>query len=176
MGLYNDMAELLPIKIYPAKNLADKSKDIQAAELLAPEFQQLVLDMEKTMIEEDGVGLAAPQVGLNICLAVIATEDGTLVLINPKIVKRSWRKEIDEEGCLSVPGVFGLVKRSAKVRVSALDAKGEELNFEAKGFLARVVQHELDHLDGVLFIDKARKIVKGKDELEKMEKELRNKK
>lgn len=160
------MAKLLPIKVFTCPVLRQKSRALKTDELQNKEIQQLILDMEKTMIEKDGVGLAAPQVGHNIRVIVINTQDGILALINPRILRKSWKKEILEEGCLSLPEIFGLVKRSAKVSLVALDKKGKKIRFQASGFFARVIQHEVDHLDGVLFIDKAKKITKGKKIIE----------
>ena len=160
------MAKLLPIKVFTCPVLRQKSRALKTDELQNKEIQQLILDMEKTMVEKDGVGLAAPQVGHNIRVIVINTQDGILALINPRILRKSWKKEILEEGCLSLPEIFGLVKRSAKVSLVALDKKGKKIKFQASGFFARVIQHEVDHLDGVLFIDKAKKITKGKKIIE----------
>jgi len=167
------MARLLPITIYPCPALRQKSREITTEELQKKEIQQLILDMGKTMTEKDGVGLAAPQIGQNLRLVVISTKDGSLALVNPKILKKSWRKEILEEGCLSLPEIYGLVKRPLKIKLVAFNKNGKKVKFEATGFFARVIQHELDHLDGVLFIDKIKEITKGKDRLEKISQELR---
>ncbi|OGY47005.1 MAG: peptide deformylase [Candidatus Buchananbacteria bacterium RIFCSPHIGHO2_02_FULL_45_11b] len=161
------MAKLLPIKIYPCPVLRQKNRNLKTAELQKNEIKQLILNMAETMKQKDGAGLAAPQVGQNLRIAAINTEDGVLVLINPKILIKSWRQEIMEEGCLSLPEIFGLVKRSLKVNVTALDSDGKRIRFKATGMFARVIQHELDHLDGVLFIDKAREITQGGKILEK---------
>lgn len=118
-------------------------------------------DMALTMLEKDGIGLAAPQIGLNLRLAVINTKEGPLHIFNPEITKFSWAKEWGEEGCLSVPKVFGQVKRSKKIICRYLDKNGEEKSIQASGLMARVFQHEIDHLDAILFIDKAKKIRKN---------------
>jgi len=162
------MPKLLPIKIYPCPVLRQKSQELKSEELQKKDIQQLILDMEKTMKEKDGVGLAAPQIGRSIRVAVINTEDGSLVLINPKILRKFWKKEILEEGCLSLPEIFGLVKRSTKIKLVALNKKGKKVKFTASGMFARVIQHEVDHLDGVLFIDRAKEIVKGEEKLGNM--------
>ena len=156
------MASLL-LKIHPDSVLRRKAEPIKAIELHKPELQQLFLDMEQTMDDNDGIGLAAPQVGKSIQLAVIKTKDGALALANPKITRFSLRQEFGEEGCLSIPGVYGSVKRSRTIRVRALDRRGKKLNFKASGLFARVIQHEIDHLNGILFIDKAVEITMGKD-------------
>lgn len=114
--------------------------------------------MTKTMLKTDGVGLAAPQIGKNIRLAVINSKDGVFCLINPKLTKKSWAHELAQEGCLSIPGVFGQVKRHKKISLIYYDGDGKKIKLTATGLMARVIQHEIDHLDGVLFIDKAERI------------------
>lgn len=156
---------ILNIVIHPNKILRQKSKELTTDQINSPEIQKLIKNMINTMKEKQGIGLAAPQIGKNIRLIVIHTDDGSLVLINPKIIKKSFRKEVDEEGCLSLPDVFGKVKRHKAIKVKALSYKAEPIEFDAKGLFARVIQHEVDHLDGTLFIDKALKI-KGKIEKE----------
>ncbi|PIS42056.1 MAG: peptide deformylase [Candidatus Kerfeldbacteria bacterium CG08_land_8_20_14_0_20_40_16] len=121
---------------------------------LSAGIQALIPNLIKTMHNDKGIGIAAPQVGESIRLIVINIKDGPLVLINPKIVAKSIRKEVEEEGCLSVPGVFGMVKRYKKVKVAAVDQKGEKMTMAGEGLLARVLQHEIDHLNGILFTDK----------------------
>ncbi len=113
----------------------------------------LISDMIDTMYHADGVGLAAPQVGILKRIVVIDVGDGVHALINPEILRQSG-EEIDYEGCLSIPGIRGRVKRPAHVVVRALDQDGKETEFGADGLLARAVCHETDHLDGILFIDK----------------------
>ncbi len=162
------MAELMSIKIYPCGILRQKSKKVAVADLKKIEIQQLILNMGKMMREKDGIGLAAPQVGKNLKVIVINTKDGDLALINPRILRKSWEKELGEEGCLSLPEIFGLVKRSVRIRVAAFNKDGKKVRFKAEGFFARVIQHEVDHLRGVLFIDKAKEIIKGQDKLENM--------
>ncbi|MBI5241284.1 MAG: peptide deformylase [Elusimicrobia bacterium] len=126
-------------------------------EALRPELPRLLKDMWATMYAAKGVGLAAPQIGLNLRLSVVDVRpEGKaqrLVLINPEIVSREGVMA-EEEGCLSVPGVFARVKRCARVRLRALDARGEPFEMEAAGLLAKAFQHEVDHLDGKLFIDR----------------------
>ena len=111
-------------------------------------------EMMRIMRKAHGIGLAAPQVGLSQRLIVIAPPDYKPTgLINPKIIKAEG-EQIGQEGCLSIPGLYGDVKRFEYLEVEAMDRKGRELIFELDGLAARVVQHEIDHLDGVLFIDK----------------------
>ena len=127
---------------------------------ITDDIRRLVDDMFETMNEAKGVGLAAPQVGVNVRLAIIDIGDNPLVLINPRIIKSSG-KETCEEGCLSFPGLTEKVERAKKVVAEATNIDGARYEIEAEGLLARAIQHELDHLDGVLFIDrisKARKL------------------
>lgn len=116
--------------------------------------KKLVKDMIETMYEADGVGLAAPQIGLSERIIVIDVGEGPFALINPEI-KDAKGSAIDVEGCLSVPGEKSYVKRAANVVVEALNEDEKPLRLEADGLLARCLQHEIDHLDGILFIDKA---------------------
>ncbi len=150
--------EFLPTS---AKSLRDRSRELEVAEITVPEFQLYLDALIQKMIEARGVGLASPQIGRNIRAVVIQPEptDDPLVLINPVITKKSDALLESEEGCFSVPGTYGLVKRHKKVTVEALNRHGRRIEFEAKNFPAFVVQHEIDHLDGILFIDKAQKMV-----------------
>ncbi|PTV99353.1 peptide deformylase [Halanaerobium saccharolyticum] len=118
----------------------------------------LIDNMFDTMYEEDGVGLAAPQVGILKRIAVVDIREGNkIILINPEIIEEEG-KAIMEEGCLSIPGETGDVIRAEKIKVRTLNKEGKEIEFEAEGFEARAIQHEIDHLDGILFVDKIVKI------------------
>lgn len=124
---------------------------------------KLLKDMEETMYAADGVGLAAPQVGVSQRLIVVDVGDGPIHLVNP-VLEEGEGAEVDREGCLSIPGVFGYVERYARVVVSGLDGNGKPIRVEGSGLLARALQHEIDHLDGVLFIDKATGLVQAGEE------------
>lgn len=113
----------------------------------------LIEDMLDTLYEANGVGLAAPQVGVLKRICVIDVGDGPVVMINPQILSTEGAVE-DTEGCLSNPGKWGIVERPEKVVATALDENGEVKVYEAEGLFARAICHELDHLDGILFIDK----------------------
>lgn len=113
----------------------------------------LIDDMKETMYKEDGVGLAAPQVGILKRIAVIDIGDGPITLINPEIIETKG-SYVDVEGCLSVPNRQGNVERPLKVKVSALNEKGEKVILKGEKLLARAMCHEIDHLNGILFIDK----------------------
>lgn len=123
--------------------------------------------MARTMYATKGVGLAAPQVGVARRLVVIDAGDGLMTLVNPRLIWSEGTVE-DVEGCLSVGGLVGEVQRAERVRVRALDLDGKEVTVEGEGLLARALQHELDHLDGVLFVDRATGIrsTSGEDEPE----------
>ncbi len=160
---------MLDIVTLPAENLRKKSKEIDLDFLASKETQKLIDEMIPKMYESDGIGLAAPQVGNNIRICIIGKEADKklkedLVLVNPTWEKTSKKKNSDTEGCLSVPHTFGKVIRYNNIAVEALDRHGKKLSFDAKKFLARVIQHEVDHLDGILFVDKATEIYK--EELE----------
>ena len=126
--------------------------------------RRLVDDLFETMRAAKGVGLAANQIGVARRVAVvdIGEEDPpALVLINPVIVERSDEAEAAEEGCLSIPEIFGDVTRSARIVVEALDQDGNRARVEAKGYKARAIQHEIDHLDGILFLDHLSAVKRG---------------
>jgi len=129
------------------------------------EIRQLVEDMFETMIENDGVGLAAPQVAKSLRLfVVIADDDVRRVFINPQIIKTSEEVGEYDEGCLSIPQVYETIVRPVAVTVQALNEKGKPFVLEADGLLARVIQHEYDHLDGILYIDRGDKDFAAKTE------------
>lgn len=135
----------------------------------------LVQDMIETMLVSDGVGLAAPQIGESIRLVIVdpSPDEGgitRLVLINPELTPVGEGTEVAEEGCLSVPGIYARVKRFSRIQVKAQDVDGNPLNFEAEGFTARIIQHETDHINGILFVDKV--LVKDRPAVEKALKEL----
>ena len=144
---------ILPIINYPNKVLREKTKTIKNPK--DKEIQDLIFDMLETM-ENNGnaLGLAAPQINQLIKLCIIKINGKTHILINPKITRKSWKKEIGEEGCLSFPGKFIPIKRHQKVTVKALDKDGEKIIIKADGLFSRALQHEIDHLNGVLFIDR----------------------
>jgi len=130
----------------------------QEVKKITPNIHKVLDNMAETMYEANGVGLAAPQVGISKRLVVVDIGEGLIELINPVIVKKNG-EEIDNEGCLSVPNVVGEVKRAKSVVIQALNRDGEKVEYEAEGLLARAFQHEIDHLEGILFVDLATKLI-----------------
>ncbi len=122
------------------------------------EIRKLAQDMFDTMIDADGVGLACPQIGKNLRMFVlIADDDVRRVFINPQIIKTSEELGDYDEGCLSIPQVYETIKRPVRVTVQALNENGKPFTLDADGLLARIIQHEYDHLDGIVFIDRGDK-------------------
>lgn len=146
---------LLDIKQYPDPILRKKANKI---DIVNKEIQRLLDDMAETMYNAPGIGLAAPQIGKSIKVIVTditpRSESGELIkLINPEIIHAEG-EELMEEGCLSVPGFTETVKRAQKIVVRGINEKGKEVEIVAEGLLARVFQHEIDHIEGRLFVDR----------------------
>ncbi len=144
-----------PILLYPEPVLRKRAAPVERFDA---GLADLVRDLAETMYAAPGVGLAAPQIGVELRVAVVDVAPGSPesklhVLVNPAIVTAEGR-EGGEEGCLSIPGLTEKVDRPRQIRVAAQDAEGEPIELAASGFLARAVCHELDHLDGILFIDR----------------------
>ena len=161
------------IVVVPNPVLREKSKKVAK---VTPAIQRLLDDMTETMRAAPGVGLAAPQVGvLQRAIVVEALKDeenpnmqyGFYQMVNPEIVKLSKEIEEGSEGCLSIPGYTGDVERAVAVEVKGLDRNGKPIKVKARGFLARVFQHEVDHLDGILYLDR----LKSPDKLHKLPEE-----
>jgi len=153
---------ILPIVTLPNPILRQRARELNLNEIKTSTIQKLIFDMKETVGPAGGIGLAAPQVGLSVRLIVISLENKVMALINPEIINFSWRKETAEEGCLSVPQKFGSVKRAKSIKIRALDENGEVIKFKAKDLFARVIQHEIDHLNGILFIDRAKRVFEDK--------------
>lgn len=152
-----------PIVFDPNPILHKRSADVDPATIITPEIQKFIKDMIETMYVKDGVGLAAVQVGKSMQLCVIAKnftldKKKDLCLINPTWIKLNNKQAWDEEGCLSVPEIYGDVKRYVNIKVKALDGKGNPIEFIAEDFFARIIQHECDHLNGTLFIEKGKNL------------------
>lgn len=148
---------------YPNKELRKRSQEISVEQIQSESMQVFITDLKDTMAEENGVGIAAPQIGIPKRIIVVETESGSQAFFNPKIVRYSIRKTESEEGCLSVPGVFGIVRRSKSVVINAYNEQAQPVTIRVKAFPAIVFQHEIDHLDGILFIDKVERYTKHQE-------------
>ncbi len=151
------------VRLFGEPVLREKAKPV---EVFDKKLLSLINEMFKIMEEAHGVGLAAPQIGHPLRLVVIQFEDNRYVLVNPEIIDKSKEQEEFEEGCLSFPGVSVNIKRPSRVKVAYHDEKGKRSILEANGLLSRIVQHEIDHINGVLIIDRANK----RERLEALEK------
>lgn len=151
------------------KVLREKAEAIDFAKISPEKLTGILDDMREAMYSQnDGVALAAPQIGLSLRIFIIhpmaydeqkiKTKDRKLVFINPKIIKISKDKKLVEEGCLSVRPIYGRVRRSSRATIKAYDEKGQEFEMEGRGLLAQIFQHETDHLEGILFTDKAKEL------------------
>ncbi len=157
---------VLPIRTLPDPVLQQKAKRVS---IIDGSLNKLIRNMVETLHSEPGrVGLAAPQIGVSLRVIVIdlPDEEGDMVLVNPSIVKRRGERLINE-GCLSIPGYFGQIKRAESVTVKGRDQGGKEIRIKADGLLAQVLEHEIDHLNGVLYINHLENI----DTLQKVEPE-----
>ncbi|MEB1508483.1 peptide deformylase [Xanthomonas campestris pv. campestris] len=146
---------LLPILEFPDPRLRTKAVPVGAAEVVSPAFQTLLDDMFQTMYEAPGIGLAASQVDVHkrfMVIDVSEEKDAPQVFINPEIVTRQG-EQVYQEGCLSVPGIFADVSRADAITVRYLDRQGQAQELSTDGLLAVCIQHEMDHLDGKLFVD-----------------------
>ncbi len=141
----------LQIAVYPAPVLRKKALTV---ERVTPEMRLFLEAMADAMYDDNGVGLAAPQVGISLRMVVVDTDDKLQPLINPQIIAREGT-QTGTEGCLSLPRLHATVTRAQHVTVRALNVRGKPITLSGDGLWARAVQHELDHLDGVLFIDRA---------------------
>jgi peptide deformylase len=160
------------ITTLPDQILRKKARKVRA---FTPDLQAFIDDMIETMRAAPGVGLAAPQMSDRRRVIVVEFAEATenedepppppklYVLVNPKIARRSKELAVDQEGCLSVPGYIGEVERHVKVTVKGQNRHGKPTRIKAEGWLARILQHEIDHLDGVLYIDRASKVWRPED-------------
>jgi peptide deformylase len=156
---------------YPNPGLRKKCR---AVKKVGDNIRRLIDDMIETMHAAPGVGLAAPQVGEDLRVIVVDIGEGAFAVVNPKIKKKNRILQTFEEGCLCLPGIVGPVERPSIVTVEGLDRRGQKLIIEAEGFLATVLQHEIDHLEGIVFLDRVKdksliREVSKKEEEEKKE-------
>ncbi|HEX7919117.1 MAG TPA: peptide deformylase [Gemmatimonadales bacterium] len=141
---------VLPLHLLGSPVLRERSREVQAVD---DEVRAFVDAMFETMDANKGVGLAANQVGKALRVAVIDADEKRITLINPRITKVGEEREPEEEGCLSIPEIFAEVTRTLTVTLEAIDRDGKPYTLEADGLLARAIQHAIDHLDGILFLD-----------------------
>ena len=163
---------LLDILIYPDSRLHNKAKPVAQVD---SRIQKLIDDMSETMYTAPGIGLAAPQVNVPeriIVVDISDKKDSLLAMVNPEIISSEGEDE-HEEGCLSVPGVYAPVKRYKKIRVRALDKDGNSFELDAEGLLGVCIQHEIDHLDGKVFVDYLSHLKQDRIK-KKMQKSMRN--
>ena len=152
----------IPVHVLPDLVLRQKAKRVRNID---DSIQKLIADMTETMHSAAGVGLAAPQIGVPLRVIVFGIpEEEDKVLINPEVVRRKGERLVNE-GCLSVPGYFGEIKRAESVTVKGRDQNGKEIRVKADGLLAQVLEHEIDHLNGVLYVDH----LESMDKLRKIE-------
>ena len=151
---------VLKVRRYGDPLLRRRAREI---ETVTPDIRRLVEDMIDTMYDEVGIGLAAPQVGTSVRLMVVADEEGrgAQSLVNP-VISEQGGSVTAEEGCLSLPGIYAQVTRAQWVKLDAQDLEGRPVTITARGLRARVFQHEIDHLDGVLFIDRLEPVVRDR--------------
>lgn len=144
---------ILEIKKYPESVLGKRAEEVKE---ITPEIKKLIEDMVETMLkaEPEGVGLAAPQIGVSKKIFIAQTEKGPAVFINPKITKKSRETDVLEEGCLSLPGIWLKIRRAKWIKMDYLDKEGIMAEIRAEGMQARILQHEIDHLNGILIINR----------------------
>ena len=148
----------------PAKVLSQKTKEV---EVITEETIQLLDDLYDTMVENDGIGIAAPQINVSLRVAIVELGEDILEMINPVVLETRGEEVEDIEGCLSFPDLFGMVKRPTYVKIEASDREGRVYELEAEDFEARCILHEIDHLDGVLFDSKMTRVL-TEEELEEL--------
>ena len=147
----------MKLKIVKDPNQILRQKAVKIKDPFDQKIQELILNMFETLRAKNGVGLAAPQVGVSLRLCVIEVEGVQYALVNPKITAKSRKKVVSDEGCLSFPGQFFPISRCSEVQVRYIDKDGNPGKIKGQGLLAKALQHEIDHLDGILFIDKVKK-------------------
>ncbi|MBI3956689.1 MAG: peptide deformylase [Candidatus Kerfeldbacteria bacterium] len=157
-----------PVLHYPDERLRIATRPVDDREFGTTELSELVAEMTATMRALKGIGIAATQIGVNKALAVIELDDGPMAIANPTVRNAAKRLEVQEEGCLSVPGVFGLVNRAATLTLIARTIDGKPFRIKADGLFARVIQHETDHLNGRLFIDRCHEVTDGVAEAKRL--------
>lgn len=146
---------------YPDPILREKAQPVKK---FHARLHKLLDDMAETMYDAKGVGLAAPQVGILKRVIVVDPGDGLIEVVNPELVDLEGEQLAPPEGCLSIPGLLGEVRRANRLKVKGQNRYGEPFEMEAEGYLARIFQHEVDHLNGILFIDRAERVFRPEEE------------
>ncbi|SHE60956.1 peptide deformylase [Seinonella peptonophila] len=149
---------------YPNQVLKERSREVSK---FNDRLHKLLDDMAETMYDAEGVGLAAPQVGILKRVIVVDIGEGLIEVVNPEIVERSGEQIDPPEGCLSIPGLLAEVRRAQWIRLRGMDRHGKPIELEAEGYLARAFQHEIDHLNGILFLDVADRIFRPEEETDR---------
>jgi len=142
---------ILEIKKYPDPVLKKRTEKVIE---ITPEIKELISNMKETLKQRGGVGLAAPQVGVSKKIIIIRTKNKLMAFINPNIIKKGLKKICETEGCFSFPDLWLEIKRAETIRARALNEEGKEIIIDIRGFLSMVLQHEIDHLDGILFFER----------------------
>lgn len=150
---------MLKIVKYPAAILKKQAKKVEE---ITPDLLALISQMEAAMEKNRGIGLAAPQIGISMQIIMVKDKKKNQTFLNPKLRSKSKTQETDEEGCLSLPGLFLSIKRAKNIRLSCNTEKGRPIIIEAEGLAARIFQHELDHLQGKLIIDRITPLLRWK--------------
>jgi len=163
---------MLNIVKYPNKILRKKVKKV--SNIASEEIQNLIAEMKKAMLVTDGIGLAANQISKDLSVLIVNMKEGPRAFINPIIYWKSFKKCLGEEGCLSFPGIFGIVRRPEKARLFYRDEQGKLKHLASEGLIARVLQHEIDHLNGILYIDKIIEYTTGESKIKNLIKEAKD--
>jgi len=142
---------ILEVRKYPDEILKRRAKKVDE---ITPEIKELIFNMAETLRQTQGSGLAANQVGVSRRVIIVGFQEGPKAFLNPEIVKKSKEKNLEEEGCLSLPGLYLKIKRAQKIDIVALDSEGKQVKLSLSGMTARIFQHEIDHLNGILLINK----------------------
>lgn len=163
MAMGSPSMAIRPLVYFPLPMLRQVAAPV--ADVRGEPIQKLARDLGATMLAANGIGLAAPQIGVGKRVIVVRMDDGFASFINPEVTDYSEHQEDGEEGCLSIPGVFGLVRRAYQAKIKGVSPTGEVVTLDADGLLARILQHEIDHLNGILFIDRWHKVTSGAERL-----------
>ena len=157
----------LKIITYPNKILRTKLDEVK--EFSNDKLNKIIKEMSHIMVKYDGIGLAANQVGLNMRLIIVNMENNPMAFINPKIKRKSFFKQKFDEGCLSFPDITGYVSRPKKITLQYQDENGNKKKLNAEKLIATVFQHEIDHINGIIFTDKIKKFTQGKDKFKELQ-------